>query len=89
MAKATTIITMPATYVRTNNSAIDSTCVLPISIAGEVKSGNVYGARLKAVNENMDHKFVEERFWDDKMYLFPVPQEAMDNNGNLVQNEGW
>ena len=28
---------MPATYVRTNNSAIDSTCVLPISIAGEVK----------------------------------------------------
>ncbi len=58
-------------------------------IAGEVKSGNVYGARLKAVNENMDHKFVEERFWDDKMYLFPVPQEAIDNNGNLVQNEGW
>nr|MBP7380695.1 RagB/SusD family nutrient uptake outer membrane protein [Odoribacter sp.] len=45
--------------------------------------------RLKAVNENMDHKYVEERFWNDKMYLFPIPQEAMDNNDNLVQNPDW
>ena len=37
MAQATTIITMPATYVRSNNTALDSTCVLPISIAGEIK----------------------------------------------------
>ena len=58
-------------------------------IADKVKKGKVYGARMKAVNENMDHKYVEERFWEDKMYLFPVPQEAMDNNGNLVQNPDW
>ena len=58
-------------------------------IADKVKSGKVYGARLRAVNEAMDHKFVEERFWNDKMYLFPIPQEAMDNNGNLVQNPDW
>ena len=59
-------------------------------IADKVKKGKVYGARLKAVNENMDHKYVEERFWDDKMYLFPVPQEAVDNNPNLLpQNKGW
>ena len=58
-------------------------------IADKVKKGKVYGARLKAVNENMDHKYVEERFWNDKMYLFPIPQEAMDNNGNLVQNPDW
>ena len=58
-------------------------------IADKVKQGKVYGARMKAVNENMDHKYVEERFWEDKMYLFPVPQEAMDNNGNLVQNPDW
>ncbi len=32
---------------------------------------------------------MEERFWDDKMYLFPVPQEAIDNNENLTQNTGW
>lgn len=58
-------------------------------IAKDVKAGNVYGARLKAISENMDNKFMEERFWDDKMYLFPVPQEAMDNNINLTQNQGW
>lgn len=59
-------------------------------IADKVKKGKVYGARMKVVSENMDHKFVEERFWEDKMYLFPVPQEAIDNNPNLLpQNEGW
>jgi hypothetical protein len=25
----------------------------------------------------------------DKMYLFPIPQEEMDKNKNLVQNYGW
>lgn len=58
-------------------------------IADKVKSGKVYGARLKAVSETMENKFVEERFWNDKMYLFPVPQEAIDNNSNLVQNKDW
>ena len=58
-------------------------------IADKVKSGKVYGARLKAISEAMDNKFVEERFWNDKMYLFPVPQEAIDNNSNLVQNKDW
>ena len=55
----------------------------------EIQSGKVYGARLKAISEAMDNKFVEERFWNDKMYLFPVPQEAIDNNSNLVQNKDW
>ena len=58
-------------------------------IGDQVKKGKVYGARMKAISEDMDHKYIEERFWEDKMYLFPVPQEAMDNNPNLVQNEGW
>lgn len=58
-------------------------------IGDKVRSGNVYGARLKAVSENMEHKFVEKRFWDDKMYLLPIPQEAIDNNPNLTQNKGW
>ena len=58
-------------------------------IADKMKSGKVYGARLKAISETMENKFVEERFWNDKMYLFPVPQEAIDNNSNLVQNKDW
>ena len=51
-----------------------------------------YGARLKLLGEPgnpMPNKFMEKRFWDDKMYLFPVPQGAIDNNANLTQNPGW
>ncbi len=58
-------------------------------IAGQVKNGKVYGARLKAVSESMDNKFMEDRYWDDKMYLLPVPQNAIDLNPNLVQNPGY
>lgn len=58
-------------------------------IGSDVKDGKVYGARMKAVSDNMDNKFIEERFWDEKMNLYPVPQAALDNNSNLTQNQGW
>lgn len=58
-------------------------------IAGQVKNGKVYGARLKAVNASMDNKFMEDRYWNDNMYLLPVPQNAIDLNPNLVQNSGY
>lgn len=29
------------------------------------------------------------RQWDDKMYLFPIPQSEKLKNGNLGQNPGW
>lgn len=58
-------------------------------IAETVKPGKAMGARLKAVSDNMDNKFMEDRFWDNKMYLFPVPQSARDVNPNLTQNDGW
>ncbi len=31
----------------------------------------------------------ENRLWEDKMYLFPIPQSEMLKNPNLVQNTGW
>jgi hypothetical protein len=58
-------------------------------IAEQVKPGKAYGARMKAISENMDHKLMEDRFWEDKMYLFPIPQSARDVNPNLTQNPGW
>jgi len=30
-----------------------------------------------------------ERQWDDRMYLFPIPQTERMKNGNLLQNPGW
>ena len=29
------------------------------------------------------------RTWDDKMYLFPIPQSEIQKNHNLTQNPGW
>lgn len=29
------------------------------------------------------------RQWDDKMYLFPIPQTELAKNTNLTQNPGW
>ena len=29
------------------------------------------------------------RQWDDKMYLFPIPQSELMKNTNLTQNPGW
>ncbi|MEN6453918.1 MAG: RagB/SusD family nutrient uptake outer membrane protein [Prolixibacteraceae bacterium] len=32
---------------------------------------------------------VQNRVWDDKMYLYPIPQSEIFMNGNLKQNPGW
>ncbi len=32
---------------------------------------------------------VVNRSWDDKMYLFPIPQSEIMKNKNLSQNTGW
>ena len=34
-------------------------------------------------------KVVETRVWDDKMYLYPIPQSELFINNNLEQNPGW
>ena len=32
---------------------------------------------------------VRQRSWDNKMYLFPIPQSELVKNQNLDQNPGW
>jgi hypothetical protein len=29
------------------------------------------------------------RLWEDKFYLYPIPQSELKKNGNLTQNPGW
>jgi len=31
----------------------------------------------------------QTRFWDNKMYLFPIPQDELDRTKGMVQNPGW
>ncbi|MHA4811076.1 RagB/SusD family nutrient uptake outer membrane protein [Flavitalea flava] len=32
---------------------------------------------------------LQNRYWDDKMYLFPISQGEIDRDNALVQNPGW
>nr|WP_321453362.1 RagB/SusD family nutrient uptake outer membrane protein [uncultured Carboxylicivirga sp.] len=34
-------------------------------------------------------RYQKQRDWDDKMYLFPIPDSERWKNGNLTQNPGW
>lgn len=34
-------------------------------------------------------KVINNRLWDDKMYLYPLPQSEIQKNPNLEQNPGW
>ena len=37
---------------------------------------------------NYERRIVN-RVWDEKMYLFPIPQTERLKNPNLTQNPGW
>jgi hypothetical protein len=31
----------------------------------------------------------QKRFWNDRMYLFPIQQNDLEKDRALVQNPGW
>lgn len=35
------------------------------------------------------NRATKARKWDDKYYLYPIPQSERQKNGNLTQNTGW
>lgn len=35
------------------------------------------------------NRVTKQRYWDDKMYLFPIPDSERRKNPNLTQNPGW
>lgn len=60
-------------------------------IAEKVMQGQAFGAKLKLIKPDLSqNKLMETRVWKNNMYLFPVPQYAIDNNPKLLpNNEGW
>lgn len=58
-------------------------------ICDRVKNGNVYGFAKKTESGKRENIFIEKRVWKDHMYLWPIPQDAIDLNPNLTQNPGW
>lgn len=60
-------------------------------IAGDDEVRNIYGVRITRSGDSYSYQreLLETRYWDDKMYLYPFPQNEVYMNPNLTQNEGW
>lgn len=60
-------------------------------IAEETAGGPIYGMDINAQDEAGFYNKVafEERVFDKKHYLYPIPQDEININDQLVQNPGW
>jgi hypothetical protein len=60
-------------------------------IAQDVMPGKVYG--ISYVDDNGDLQTIEvpgwTQVWNDRNYLWPIPQKEIELNPNLTQNTGW
>ena len=54
---------------------------------GEVVK-DIYGVSYSSVDGYSRTK-IQTRIWDDKMYLYPIPQQENYKNPALGQNPGW
>ncbi len=48
--------------------------------------------RMEISKDNNNYTYnrvIKNRIWDDKMYLFPIPDVEIRKNPNLTQNPGW
>ena len=53
---------------------------------------NIDELQISKTGDNSAYSYstvVSTRQWDDKMYLFPIPQSERMKNPNLTQNPGW
>ena len=52
---------------------------------------DIYGVEITKEGYGFKYKkiLVESRIWDDKMYLYPIPDSERHINSNLGQNPGW
>jgi hypothetical protein len=63
-------------------------------IAEQTDGGPFYGMNINAGNSVQDPAFYvrtvfENRVFQKKNYLWPIPQQELDVDKNLVQNTGW
>ena len=52
----------------------------------------IYGVNIDRLGENnfeYERVLVEDRVWNDRMYLYPIPQNEVFINESLEQNPGW
>lgn len=52
----------------------------------------IYGTRIQLIDNKIvytPNQLIETRYWDNKMYLYPIPFSETLKNPNLTQNSGW
>lgn len=58
-------------------------------ICDKVRNGNLYGFAKMTDSGKRENIFLEKRVWKEHMYVWPIPQDAIDLNSNLKQNPEW
>ncbi|WP_341834844.1 RagB/SusD family nutrient uptake outer membrane protein [Chitinophaga pollutisoli] len=66
-------------------------------LAGKPENTAIYGMDVNANDDGLGFSFTgfytrklyQQRYWRDKMYLFPIAQNDMERARALVQNPGW
>ena len=56
----------------------------------EILKRSIVQMQITKNNDTYTYKrVISNRYWDDKMYLFPIPDSEIRKNPNLIQNPGW
>jgi starch-binding outer membrane protein, SusD/RagB family len=66
-------------------------------LLGKTENQTIYGMNVNADDAGLGFSFTgfyqrtlfQKRYWDDRMYLFPIMQSDMERDRALVQNPGW
>lgn len=56
------------------------------------KTKDIYGITITKHEDeslSLEKKLVQSRYWNDKMYYYPISEQELHKNLNLIQNEGW
>lgn len=55
------------------------------------KATDIYGVKIEKDGENYSYtrQLVEQRVWEDKMFLYPIANSELFKNSLLKQNTGW
>ena len=58
------------------------------NVAGEALGRDIYGVDV-AADGTITRKVAQQRKWQDKFYLYPIPEAEVWKIGQDFQNEGW
>ena len=58
------------------------------NVAGEALGRDIYGIDI-AADGTITRKVAQQRKWQDKFYLYPIPEAEVWKIGQDFQNEGW